>query len=510
MNVVKRSSGVLMHIATLPGRYGIGQLGKEAYAFADFLSRAGQSYWQVLPLVPTGYGDSPYQSFCSVAGNEYFISLDRLAEEGLLTEDELRSCETPPSSRINYEHLFHTRYDVLRKAFGRFDAGCRDFTEFVGKSEYADYALFRAIKDSRGGKPWCEWEDPLKFCTEDAVNEFVSLHEEDILFWQWAQYEFMRQWNDLRTYVRSLGIKIIGDVPIYIAYDSSECWKHPSLVKLDSQRRPVTVAGCPPDAFSDTGQLWGNPVYDWERMKENGWAWWKARMKKMFSLYDVVRIDHFRGFEKYYEIPYGEKTAVNGRWSPGPGAEFFRELERAIGRTEVIAEDLGTLDEDARAMFAEVGYPGMKVLQFAFGSGDDNEYLPHNYKDDNCFAYTGTHDNDTLLGFVSKLGEDKPHFRHMLGRECELLGLSAPGESDREMCDSVIELCYSSVAECAIIPLQDWLMIGEEGRINMPSVLSAANWSYRVPAGYASEELEKRMRVLSEKHGRILPPRHAQ
>ncbi|HIW02795.1 MAG TPA: 4-alpha-glucanotransferase [Candidatus Protoclostridium stercorigallinarum] len=500
---MKRSSGVLLHIATLPCKYGIGQLGKEAYDFADFLSRAGQSYWQVLPLVPTGYGDSPYQSFCSVAGNEYFISLEKLCERGLLTEAELKKCETDPSSRINYEQLYLTRYSVLRKAFSRFDRTDAGFTEYVKKGEYADYALFRAIKDSRGGRPWNEWEDPLKFRHEEAIEEFAYEHEEDILFWQWAQYEFARQWSELRGYVHDKGIKIIGDIPIYIAYDSSECWMRPSLVKLDSSRRPVTVAGCPPDAFCETGQLWGNPVYDWERMKEDGWSWWKARMKKVLSLCDVVRIDHFRGFEKYYEIPYGEPTAVNGRWSLGPGTEFFRELERSLGKMEVIAEDLGALDDAARAMFAEVGYPGMKVLQFAFGSGDGNEYLPHNYADSNCFAYTGTHDNDTLLGFLSKLsGDDRKAFDETFRRELELLGLPACGESYEETCDSIVEMCYSSVAECAIIPMQDWLKIGEEGRINMPSVLSARNWSYRIPHDYASEALENRMRSLSQKYGR--------
>lgn len=498
-----RRSGVLLHIATLPGRYGIGQLGEEAYAFADFLSGAGQSYWQVLPLVPTGYGDSPYQSFCSVAGNEYFISLDALASQGLLTKKELEKCVTPLSSRINYEQLYLTRYKVLRKAFSRFDTSDKAFVDFTEKGEYSDYALFRAIKDENGGKPWYEWETPLKFRHKEAIDEFAATHKIDILFWQWAQFEFHRQWSALRDYVHGLGIKIIGDVPIYIAYDSSECWTRPSLVKMDSSRRPVTVAGCPPDAFCEDGQLWGNPVYDWERMKDDGWSWWKARMKKVLSLCDVVRIDHFRGFEKYYEIPYGEPTAVNGHWTPGPGAEFFRELERSLGKMDVIAEDLGALDDDARKMFAEVGYPGMKVLQFAFGSGEDNEYLPHNYKDDNCVAYTGTHDNETLMGFLGSLGDGRESFRRALEKELDALGLPPSGESDEEMCDSVIEMCYSSVAECAIIPMQDWLKIGNEGRINMPSILSAANWSYRIPSDYADKELEDRIKALSAKYGRL-------
>ncbi len=497
-----RSSGVLLHIATLPGKYGIGQLGESSRKFVDFLSLSGQSYWQVLPLVPTGYGDSPYQSVCSYAGSEYFIDLDTLSAAGLLTAGELNDCTTPPDSRINYEWLYRTRFGVLRRAFSRFDRSDAAFAAFLKKGEYADYALFRAVKDFCGGRPWNEWPDELRFRDEAALSVFAAEHAEDLLFWQWAQYEFDRQWTGLRDYAHSKGIRIIGDMPIYLAYDSVECWKNPGMVKLNASLTPVVVAGCPPDAFCDTGQLWGNPVYDWERMKADGYAWWKQRLRKCFSLFDVVRIDHFRGFDRYYEIPYGEPTAVNGKWMPGPSAELFEEIEKDMGRIEVIAEDLGDLDDSARAMFARVGYPGMKVLQFAFGSGPDNEYLPHNYRDSNCVVYTGTHDNDTLMGFIKGLGGERARLSDAVSEELTACGLSMPLGTDEELCDAIIELAFASKAECAMLPMQDWLKIGGEGRINMPSTLSPDNWSYRMPATYTDGDAGRRMSALASEYGR--------
>lgn len=491
-----------MHIATLPCRYGIGQLGKSAYDFIDFLGESGQSYWQVLPLVPTGYGDSPYQSCCASAGNEYFIDLDLLYGEGLLTQDELASCVTEPDSRIDYENLYNTRYDVLRKAFARFDKNDSGFRGYVKRGEYADYALFRTIKDSFGGAAWNEWPDEYRLRDASTLKDFSEAHSDDILFWQWAQYVFGKQWSALKARAAAHGIKLIGDMPIYLAYDSVECWTHPEMVKLDADLRPTAVAGCPPDAFCDTGQLWGNPVYDWDYMERSGFDWWIERLKKCFELYDVVRIDHFRGFDRYYETPFGEKTAVNGTWQPAAGRAMFRAAENAIGEMHVIAEDLGILDDSARAMFAELGYPGMKILQFAFDSGDDNDYLPHNYKDENCVVYTGTHDNDTLLGFIRKLGEGRQRFADALARELERMNLPQCGGSDEEMCDSVIELCYASVAECAIIPMQDWMKTGEEGRINMPSVLSVLNWSYRISPHYAECGLQQKIKDLTVRYGR--------
>lgn len=499
---MERHSGILLHIATLPCRYGIGQLGKSAYDFADFLADSAQSYWQVLPLVPTGYGDSPYQSCCASAGNEYFIDLDLLAKEGLLTDEELASCVTEADSRINYENLYYTRYEILRKAFSRYDKTDAEFVRYVKRGEFADYALFRTIKDSFGGAPWNEWDVEFRLRDAETLKRFSEAHADDILFWQWAQFVFHKQWSALKEYAARKGIKMIGDMPIYLAYDSVECWTHPEMVKLDEDLRPTAVAGCPPDAFCDTGQLWGNPVYDWNYMERDGFKWWIARLKKCFELYDVVRIDHFRGFDRYYEIPFGEKTAVNGVWQPAAGRAMFKAAENELGEMQVIAEDLGILDDSARDMFAALGYPGMKILQFAFDSGDDNDYLPHNYKDGNCIVYTGTHDNDTLLGFIRKLGGRKEYFACALARELERMGLPQCGASDEEMCDSVIELCYASAADCAIIPMQDWMKTGEEGRINMPSVLSTSNWSYRISPDYAELGLQKRIKELTVRYGR--------
>ncbi|MBQ7227466.1 MAG: 4-alpha-glucanotransferase [Clostridia bacterium] len=499
---MERSSGILLHIATLPSEYGIGQLGKSAYKFVDFLHACRQKHWQVLPLVPTGYGDSPYQSCSSVAGNEYFIDLDLLAYEGLLTADEIAECKTSVSSRINYEWLFFTRFNVLKKAYERFDKTDSDFLAFVQKGEYADYALFRALKEHHGHVAWNKWKEEYKFRNEKALNAFKAERESDLLFWQWAQYEFDKQWKALREYANSNGVKIIGDLPIYVAYDSVECWMHPEMVKLDVDLNPIVVAGCPPDAFCETGQLWGNPIYDWEGMKANGFAWWKNRLKKCFELFDTVRIDHFRGFDRYYEIPFGQDTTVNGKWSEGPSSPMFAEIERELGNMEVIAEDLGDLDDSARSMFSKVGYPGMKVLQFAFDSGETNEYLPHNYKNDNSIVYTGTHDNDTLLGNISKLGERRECFVFAVKRELEEMGLELKAEDDNSLCDAIIELSFASKAKLAVIPLQDWLKIGGEGRINIPSSLSTENWSYRIPSNFASTELANKIRLLTEKYDR--------
>lgn len=492
-----------MHIATLPGKYGVGQMGSEARRFVDYLAEAGQKYWQVLPLVPTGYGDSPYQSVCSFAGSEYFISLESLAARGLLAPDELASAETPADSRISYRRLFETRFALLRLAFHR-DRNEHAFRKFVKKGEYAEYALFRSLKTAHTNIPWRWWPEIYRYRDKKALAAFADANADDILFWQWAQFEFDRQWHELREYAHKKGVSIIGDLPIYIAYDSVECWAHPELVKLNADLDPVVVAGCPPDAFSPTGQLWGNPVYDWKRLKADGYRWWKDRFRKCFSLFDVVRIDHFRGFDRYYEIPYGDLTAENGYWEDGPSSGLFAELEKTFGKMRVIAEDLGELDDSAREMFRTVGYPGMKVLQFAFGSGESNEYLPHNYTDDNCVAYTGTHDNDTLMGAISSMGEGRNGFRDAVARELEADDMSLPLDTDEDIADAVMQLCLSSKARLAVVPMQDWLKIGKEGRINMPSTLSENNWSYRIPADYAERVSAAHIREITQKYGRTL------
>ena len=507
---MERGAGILMPIFSLPSEYGIGTFGKESKKFVDFLKESKIKYWQILPLNPTSYGDSPYQSFSAYAINPYFIDLEALITKKLLTKEDCSSLYQGKNYNeyIDYGNIYEKRFPILRKSYenAKLDEKLmkkvRSF-EKKNKAWIYDYALFMVAKNINNGDSYLDWSDEkLRKHDKKAVEQLKQEREDDYYFWVYLQYLCDEQYNKLKKYANKNGILIIGDIPIYVALDSADTWANYEEFLLDKDRRPTLVAGVPPDYFSADGQLWGNPLYDYKHMHDTDFIWWKKRVKHCKKLYDVLRIDHFRGFEKYYEIPYGDETAVNGKWMPGPGTEFFRELERSVGKMEVIAEDLGALDDAARAMFAEVGYPGMKVLQFAFGSDEDNEYLPHNYKDSNCVSYTGTHDNDTLLGFINKLGEDREAFRSSLCDELKKLDLPLPGETDEEMCDSIMEMCYSSIAECAIIPMQDWLKIGEEGRINMPSVLSAANWSYRIPADYATDELAGRMKALSVKYDR--------
>ncbi len=493
---MKRSSGILLHIATLPGKYGIGSFGKEAFAFADFLSDAHQHYWQILPLVPTGYGDSPYQSACSYAGNEYFIDLEILFEKGLLTAGELSSAETGENSRIDYFSLFKGRIALLKKAFSRFDASGSEFSAFLEKGEFRDYALFRALKEKFAHAEMSEWPDEYKFRDKRALNRFELEYKNDIIFWQWAQFEFFNEWKALKSYANGLGIRIIGDIPIYVSRDSVECWTQPELFKLDESLKPTFVAGCPPDYFSATGQLWGNPIYEWARMKEDGYAGWKDRIRKVSKLYDVVRIDHFRGFDRFYEIPASEPSAAFGRWTDGPGAELFVRLKEAAD-FEIIAEDLGTLDARCVKMLKDVGFPGMKVLSFAFDSDETNVYLPSNYDTDNSVVYTGTHDNDVLMSFIRSLGDGRERFAEKVRAELSRNGLSLPADTDADLAECLIELAMRSRAVLSVIPIQDWAL-EPGGRINCPSTLSAMNWSYRIDKSVLSKELSERISRVTD------------
>ncbi|MBP5649293.1 MAG: 4-alpha-glucanotransferase [Clostridia bacterium] len=486
---MRRSSGILLHIATLPGDYGIGSLGKQAYFFADFLHKAGQSYWQILPLVPTGYGNSPYQSCCSYAGNEFLIDLDLLKEQGLLGEEDLSKAKSAPNSRIDYESLFQNRISLLKVAFSRLDKNNNEFLDFLKRGEYNDYSLFRAIKEQLGYIELSKWPDEYKHMDADAIKRFENSHKNDILFYQWTQFEFSRQWNALKSYVNSLGVKIIGDIPIYVSRDSVECWTQPELFKLDENLFPKTVAGCPPDYFSETGQLWGNPIYEWDKMKEDGYKWWENRMRRALKLYDVIRIDHFRGFDRFYEIPAYSPDARTGHWSIGPGASLFEILRGRISDAEIIAEDLGDLDDSCKRMFKEVGYPGMKVLSFAFDSDEHNAYLPSNFENDNSVCYTGTHDNDTLMSLIEHLGARREEFKRKVSIELAKNDLSLNLETNSQIADAIIELTLSSKSKVAILPLQDWTKTGSEGRINTPSTLSLENWSYRIDRAQLSEEL---------------------
>ena len=397
-----RSSGILMHISSLPSAYGIGTMGREAKKFVNFLVKAGQTYWQILPVCPTSYGDSPYQSFSSFAGNPYFIDLTLLCRDRLLTK---RECESyfwgKKPTEVDFGILYRNRYDLLKKAYRRFVKKVpEDFFAFC-KEEIdwlSDYAEFMALKDAHGGAAWEEWEDALRFREADAMKEVREKYAEEISFYKMLQYLFFKQWRSLKEYANQKGIKIIGDVPIYVAGDSADVWANPDQFYLDEDLHPIEVAGCPPDAFSEDGQLWGNPLFRWDVMKKDGYRFWTKRIQAMSKLYDVVRIDHFRGFDSYYAIPAGAKTAKKGEWKKGPGMDLFRTLEKKLGTLNIIVEDLGFLTPSVRKLVKDSGFPGMKVLQFAFDPREESDYLPHNYTS-HSVVYTGTHDNETSAGW---------------------------------------------------------------------------------------------------------------
>ena len=401
-----RKCGVLMPVSSIPSRFGIGGFSKEAYAFVDFLAEAGQSLWQILPLGPTGYGDSPYQSFSTFAGNPYYIDLEALIQEGLLLEKECEEVDygTNPNY-VDYEKIYFSRFALLRKAFERADIqNNAEFQAFVEKEKswLKDYAMYMAIKDSLGGIAWIEWDEDIRLRKPKAMKAYEEKLADDIAFYCYQQYLFFTQWHALKKYANKKGVEIVGDIPIYVAFDGADAWANPELFQLDEENIPVAVAGCPPDAFSATGQLWGNPLYKWDYHKQTGYEWWVRRMAHCFDLYDVVRIDHFRGFDEYWAIPYGDETAEFGRWEKGPGYSLFEVLKKTLGNRPVIAEDLGFLTPSVIKLVKKTGYPGMKILQFAFDPREESDYLPHNYTS-NSVVYTGTHDNDGLRHWIRSL-----------------------------------------------------------------------------------------------------------
>ena len=475
-----RKCGVLLPISSLPSKFGIGTFSKEAYKFVDFLKAAGQKCWQLLPIGPTSYGDSPYQAFSTFAGNPYFIDLETLIEEGVLTTEECLEYDFGEDNRfIDYEKLYHSRFLILRKAFEQFDTKEEDYEKFIqSNAEWLDgYALFMAIKDSKGGISCLEWEDDLRIRKPEVILEYTCQYADDIAFYKFIQYQFTKQWMKLKTYANRNGIQIIGDIPIYVSGDSADVWMNPDLFQLDENGIPTQVAGCPPDAFSPTGQLWGNPLYRWEHHAETNYEWWIKRIQKCYEWYDILRIDHFRGFDEYYAIPYGDPTAKFGHWEKGPGFDLFRVIKEQIGNKEVIVEDLGFLTPSVLELVEKTGYPGMKVLQFAFDSRDENDYLPHNYNK-NSVVYTGTHDNATTVGWVSELKEEDLAFAK------EYLHV----EKDEEICKELIRVAYSSVANLCVIPMQDWLMLDSNARMNTPSTLGG-NWRWRVYEEELTDEL---------------------
>ena len=487
-----RSSGVLMHISSLPSPYGIGTMGKEARKFVDFLDKSGQKYWQILPICPTSYGDSPYQSFSSFAGNPYFIDLEILCREKLLKKAE---CESFPWGSnphyVDYGVMYNSRYALLKKAYVRFmKKQPEDFASFCEKEAewLEDYALFMALKDAHGGIAWFEWEKELKTREQKALSEAKETYADDILFYKMLQYLFFKQWWALKEYVNEKGIEIIGDVPIYVAGDSADVWANPAQFYLDENLDPIDVAGCPPDAFSADGQLWGNPLYNWDRHRECGFNWWIDRIKSATSLYDVVRIDHFRGFEGYYSIPYGDKTAENGQWLKGPGIELFNAVKNELGDLPIIAEDLGFLTEDVHKLLRDSGFPGMKVLEFAFDPREESNYLPYTYNS-NSVVYVGTHDNNTVLGWIDELDEDTLEF-------CKKYI-----DSEDDIVWKLIKTAMASVSDTAIIQMQDYLELGSEARMNTPSVLGG-NWQWRMGKNDLTDKLAKKIADITCTYGR--------
>lgn len=490
-----RSSGVLMHISSLPSPYGIGTMGKEARKFADFLEKAGQKYWQILPICPTSYGDSPYQSFSSFAGNPYLIDLEYLCKEKLLTKKE---CESFPWGKdplhVDYGIMYESRYKLLKLAYQRFCAHePADFAVFCAQEAewLSDYALFMALKDASGGASWFAWDKDLKTRKPEALEAARKAYAEDIRFYQMLQYLFFDQWWKLKAYVNAKGIEIIGDVPIYVAGDSADVWANPKQFYLDEDLNPIDVAGCPPDAFSEDGQLWGNPLFRWDVMKADGYSWWTRRIAAMSKLYDVVRIDHFRGFDSYYAIPAEDKNAKGGEWRKGPGMDLFRVLEQKLGKLNIIVEDLGFLTPSVLKLVADSGFPGMKVIQFAFDSREGSNYLPHTYTE-HCVVYTGTHDNDTLLGWMKTAPKQSVKFAK------EYLNLT----KEEGYHWGMMRGAWSSVGEVAIVPMQDILGLGSEARMNTPSTLGG-NWQWRAAQGQMTGKLAKRVYGYMQMYGRL-------
>ena len=494
-----RTSGILFPIFSLPGKYGIGCFSEEAYKFVDFLKEARQTYWQILPLGPTGYGDSPYQSFSTFAGNPYLISLEDLIAQGLLTQEECDAEDFGAGKEVDYGKLYDSRGDLLRKAYLR--RGHRDSQEFVDfqkDNEFwlRDYALFMAVKKAHAGAGLSGWEPDIRDYKADAVQEWSVKLQDDIGFYEYLQFEFARQWKKLKDYAAGQGISIIGDIPIYVSADSSDFWAHRELFQLDERGRIRMIAGVPPDGFSATGQVWGNPLYNWAKHKETGYDWWIRRIAKCKELYDVIRIDHFRGFDEYFAIPAESDTAATGHWEKGPGTDLFDAIKAALGETPIIAEDLGYVTDTVRQLVRDTGFPNMKVLEFAFDSRDSSgamEYLPYRYKN-NCVVYTGTHDNETLRGWIDSILP--------VERKQVIEYFDVRTKDPQEIVEKMIIAAFSSVADYCIIPIQDYLGLDNSARINQPST-NGTNWKWRIDKEDLDSTLAGRIANLTAMYGRL-------
>lgn len=489
-----RTSGVLMHITSLPGPYGVGTMGKQAFDFVDFLHKAGQKYWQILPLTPTGYGDSPYQSCSTYAGNHYLIDLPLLVEDGLLDYEQINSFDWgTQADRVDFGIQYQNRLKVLRLAYDRFQGG-EDFQNFCAENEnwLPDFALFMALKEKFHGQSWYTWEESVKFRQPDAMAQATALLQEQIRFYCFVQYIFDKQWRALRAYARQQDVRIIGDVPIYVPYDSADVWSNPHWFQLDEAMNPTAVAGCPPDAFSEDGQLWGNPLYRWDLLKEDGYQWWINRLAAAGKLYDVVRLDHFRGFEAYWSVPFGDATAKNGQWIKGPGLDFMNTVKAKLPQLSMIAEDLGFLTQEVLDLRDDSSFPGMKVLEFAFDSREPSEYLPHTYPR-NSVCYTGTHDNMTMRQWFESASSDAVDYA------TEYMALS----QQEGMVWGVIRTAMSSVSDLCVIQMQDLLDLGGEARMNFPGTMTSANWTWRARDGFTGNGLAQRLCRLTRLYGRL-------
>ena len=481
-----RRAGVLMPVSSLPSPYGIGTLGKGAYDFVDWLQSAGMKIWQVLPLVPTGYGDSPYQSFASNALNYYFIDPELLEKEGLLQKSDYEQIVwSEDERRVDYGRQFAFKAELLKKAFAHFDKTNGEWQDFLQRGFYADFALFMSLKRHFEYRSWNEWDTPYKNADKDTLEKYKKENADEIEFWQFTQFLFLKQWNDLLAYAHAKGIEIMGDMPIYLSYDSVETWLYrDELFMLDKKGNPSLRAGVPPDAFSDDGQLWGNPVYDWKKLKKSGYQWWKERIRYTLSLFDIVRIDHFRAFDRFYAIPAGAETAKEGKWMHGPKAALFADMKEYA----IIAEDLGVIDDGVRKLLADTGYAGMKVFEFAFDDNPENEYLPV-YYNKNSVAYTGTHDNQTLRGFIEGMDtKTRKAFEKELENQCLQLDVPYVTETIDDECESIIRLLIASQADTVILPMHDVLCMDDEARLNAPSTVSGQNWTFR----FTDNDLKKR------------------
>lgn len=492
-----RASGILLHPTSLPGPDGVGDLGPEAYRWIDFLDRTGTQFWQVLPLGPTGYGDSPYQCFSAFAGNPYLISATLLLDQNLLSKSDLSDRPDFPLEHVDYGPVIEWKIKILKRSFNHFRSNShkelhKEFITFKesNKEWLEPFAIFMAIKAEYGNGPWDEWPEEFRKRDEKTVKSFTKTHKDTIEFQNYLQFIFDRQWQNLRAYAHEKGVRIIGDIPIFVAYDSADVWANKDLFYLDAEGLPTVVAGVPPDYFSETGQLWGNPLYNWEVHKKNNYKWWLKRMESVLNQVDIIRLDHFRGFEAYWEIPYGNETAEEGQWVKGPGHDFFNAIKSQLGELPIIAEDLGVITQGVIQMREAFNLPGMKILQFAFASDPDDDFLPHNYPE-KCVAYTGTHDNDTTLGWYQNAPErEKDLCRRYLAR------------SGDDIAWSMIRVLWRSVADWVVAPMQDFLSLGSWARMNFPGTASG-NWDWRMHSDAINEGLVFRLHETNYLYGRL-------